>query len=295
MKRVALAVKGALRASVGRLAAAEAVLLRPERFGGEWLPDKKAVDLLLSCCPGLRYLELPAECSAGVERLVSLEHLVLTGTSGPRRLDLAPFQRMRALTLTWSKGVTGWSDLRRLRCLALHYCKDDSLGFLGRSATTLKSLSLKASSVRDFSVLDSARRMEWFAISGSGKLSMNAAIFARWRSLIGLNVAGYSLAGLDSVGLPAGVDWILLKDVGDLANLKFLRRAHPRCVAISGKKTRVLDGDLAMLTQLTGSMVSVDPMRKEYNVAKRDLPTADLEPPTDVSWDPTGFRREFDG
>lgn len=285
-----LVPRGSLRREAKALAGAVGLVLRPARFGGAWQPSRADLEFLRQEGRHLRYLVLPAEHAQGLEGLDRLEHLMLTGTRGPAKLDLEALPRLRAFGSTWSKGLVGFPALRRLRALALHYCGLADLASLDIPLASLRSLTMKACRVADLARIGLGTRLEFLHVSAGGRRVLPGDSLQALRRLRLLHVDGLALPGLDRVRLAASLAWLVLANVGELPSLRFLGAARPRYVALRGRRTCVADGDLSSLLARRPACVSIDRWNDAYDVAKDRLPKGDPRRPPDRHWDPTGLQ-----
>ncbi|MBL8725251.1 MAG: hypothetical protein JNK49_14480 [Planctomycetes bacterium] len=284
-----LAPCGSLHGSAAAFAAAQALVLRPARLGGAWEPSSADLAFLREHGRHLRYLELPAEHAKELEGFDRLEHLVLTGTHGPERLDLAAMPQLRALGSTWSRGLVGFHALRRLRALSLHYCGLPDLSSLDVPLATLRSLTLKSCRVADLAGIGRGENLEFLHVSAAGRRVLPAAALQPLRRLRLLHVDGLPLPGLERVRLASTLTWLVLANVGELPSLQFLRAARPRLVSLRGRRTRVADGRLSSLLARRPAYVGIDRWHDDYDVAKEQLPKGDPRMPENRHRDPTGF------
>lgn len=284
-----LAPRGSLRGAAEELLAAQALVLRPVRFGGAWEPATADLACLREHGRHLRYLELPAEHAKGMEGFDRLEHLVLTGTRGPERLDLTAMPRLRAFGSTWSRGLVGFQALRRLRSLSLHYCALADLSSLDVPLATLRSLTLKSCRVADLAKIGLGENLEFLHVSAGGRRVLPAAALQPLHRLRLLHVDGLALPGLEHVRLASTLAWLVLANVGELPSLQFLGAARPRYVALRGRRTCVADGKLASLLAHRPAYVGLDRWCLDYDVAKEQLPKGDPRMPANRHCDPTGF------
>lgn len=284
-----LAPCGSLRGSAVEFAAAQALVLRPARSGGAWDPSSADLAFLREQGRHLRYLELPAEHAKGLEGFDRLEHLVLTGTRGPDRLDLAAVPHLRAFGSTWSRGLVGFHALRRLRAIALHDCALPDLSSLDVPLATLRSFTLKSCRVADLAGIGRAENLEFLHVSAGGRRVLPAAALQPLQRLRLLHVDGLGLPGIERVQLASTLTWLVLANVGELPSLQFLGAARPRFVALRGRRTRVADGNLSSLLARRPAYVGVDRWYDDYDVAKEQLPKGDPRMPANRHRDPTGF------
>ena len=97
-----LAPCGSLRGSAVEFAAAQALVLRPARFGGAWEPSSADLAFLREHGRHLRYLELPAEHAKGLELVrlaTTLAWLVLANVGELPSLHFLGAARPRLVSL----------------------------------------------------------------------------------------------------------------------------------------------------------------------------------------------------
>ena len=254
---------------------AEALALRPKRFGGQWIPEDDVLEVVACSAPNLRYLELPADHCKGIEQFSNLEHIILTGTKGPAECDLSLLPKLRALSTTWSRGLTGLSSLRKLEHLALHYWKATDLSELSAALPTLRSLTLKACSVTDLSNLATGQQLELLWIT-STRRNMLVDCLLGMRNLRSLILDGVLLRGPEtSTGTVANsLEWVILGGAGQMPSLSWLQGARPRAVVLRGS-SRVADGKLRWLLDAGTGWISIDQGISAYDVTRNELPSGD--------------------
>jgi len=220
----------------------------------------------LSKIPKLVNLAILDVNSEGIEAIMNCLKLESIGLTIPEshNIDYSVFSNLKHASLTWKKGYKSIYNATSLEYLFLDRFKErDNHGL--NNLKKLHTLKIGNSTICDLSFLEDLKNISWLELTNCNKITSINSI-SNLDKLERLFIRGSrKLTDLRPLERLQNLE-VLVLDVGQLESLTFLKDLkNLKAFSYHGVKSKILDGNLTVLTELPNlSMVFLNP-KKHYS------------------------------
>ena len=180
-------------------------------------------------------------------------------------VDFPSLAKLESCSVRWNSFTKSLFDslcLKRLQLTGLNWKKADGLARL----TTLSNLELAHSGIRSFAPLSALTGLERLSLSVCRQLENLDGI----EHLTGLRWLGleevHKVPSLERLRPLTGLEALVIVDCGDIESLAPLADLQNlKAVAFAGTRTKILDGDLSVLTRLPKLAMLMFGHRRHYS------------------------------